>query len=263
MSSLCLYNVMMMQIDHIRSNCQVPVNPIRQEIHSLGVNRYLLFSPESTTISFDCTSERKQVNTFEGQLYMTMVKDCPIAHTMGHTFSYTTSVHLQRDIVYLPTLYKIEKWLDDDTLSAALEENIISRMDEMLTSGLSDIDNFEDGIPLNTLIDRIRHRSSRIVMWYLAILQHVVAILAALYISYKLGLQFKEKLLPLTMKLPTCIRRRPTRYNRYLASKMFPSGEFLNWEVEVKCLGWLLCRLEPLWLRFSNLGGYYYWCLSM
>ena len=50
-SSLCLYNVMMMQIDHIRSNCHVFVNPIRQEIHSLGVNRYLLFSPESTNVS--------------------------------------------------------------------------------------------------------------------------------------------------------------------------------------------------------------------
>ena len=143
-----------------------------------------------------------------------MVKDCPIAHTMGHTFSYTTSVHLQRDIVYLPTLYKIDKLLDDDTLSSTLEENTISCMDEMLTSGVSDIDNFEDEIPINTLINRIRSRLSRIVTWYLAILQHIVAVLATLYILYKLGLQFKEKLLPLTIKyLPTCIRRRPTRYN--------------------------------------------------
>ena len=120
LTSLCLYNIMMIQLEHIRQNCQILVSPIRQEIHT------------PTSISFDCTSNRKQVKTFEGQLYLTMIPECPIAHTMGFTFSYTTNVLLRHDIVYLPTLYKIDKWFGDDSLSSELEENTVAKMNELL-----------------------------------------------------------------------------------------------------------------------------------
>ena len=211
------------------------------------------------------TSDQKQVERFERQLYLTIIKDCPIAHTMGPTFSYTTSVHLQQDIVYLPNLYKIDKWFNDDSLSSKLEENTLSRMNQILTSGLSDIDKFEDGIPLNTLIERIRHRSTRIASWYLAILQHIVAVLASLYILYKLYLQFQQKVIiiiiyQLNIYLHVSVGGLLCTI-WYWSSKMFLSGGFLNRELTVKCLGRLLCRLGPLWLRYSNLGVNY-WCLS-
>ena len=214
LTSLCLYNVMMMQLDHIRQNCQVLVSPVKQEIHPLGVNRYLLFSPTPTSISFDCSSNRKQVKTFEGQLYLTMIKDCPIAYTMGFTFSYTNNVYLQREIVYLPTLYQIDKWFKDDSLSSELEENTISRMNTLLKSGLATFDNANDGIPLDVLIERIQNRSETIISWCLTILQQIIAILAAIYFGYKVWIQIKLKLLPQLRKYaPTCISRKPTRYN--------------------------------------------------
>ena len=186
LTSLCLYNVMMMQLDHIRQNCQILVSPIRQEIHSLGVNHYLLFSPTPTSISFDCTSNRKQVKTFEGQLYLTMIPDCPIAHTMGFSFSYTTNVLLKHDIVYLPTLYKIDKWFGDDSLSSELEENTVSRMNDLIDSGLANFDNVGDGVPLNALIHRIHHRSETLLSWCLTILQRIMAIIAVIYFGFKL-----------------------------------------------------------------------------
>ena len=214
LTSLCLYNVMMMQLEHIRQNCQILVSPTRQEIHSLRVNHYLLFSPTPTSISFDCTSNRKQVKTFEGQLYLTMIPECPIAHTMGFTFSYTTNVLLRHDIVYLPTLYKIDKWFGDDSLSSELEENTVAKMNELIVSGLANFDNARDGIPLKALLDRIHHRSETFISWCLTILQQVMAIIAVLYFGCKLYLQFEHKLFPLLRKyLPTCIHRGPTRYN--------------------------------------------------
>ena len=123
---------MMMQLEHVRQHCQILVRPIKQEIHPLGVNQYLLFSPVPTSISFDCSSNQKKVKTFEGQLYLTMIEDCPVAYTMGFTFLYTTSIYLQREVVYLPTLYKLDKWFGDDSLSSDMEENTISRMNELI-----------------------------------------------------------------------------------------------------------------------------------
>ena len=58
---------MMMQIDNVKENCPVVVKPLKQTIHSLGINRYVLFSPIPTTISFDCVTDGKQVKTFVGQ----------------------------------------------------------------------------------------------------------------------------------------------------------------------------------------------------
>ena len=82
---------------------------------------------------------------------------------MGYTFSYTTIVHLQHDMVYLPTLYKIDKWFDDDSLSSKLEENTLARMNDLLSSRLSDVKTIGDGIPLNALIERVRHWSKRLI----------------------------------------------------------------------------------------------------
>ena len=214
LTSLCLYNVMMMQLEYIRQNCQILVNPMRQEIHPLGVNHYLLFSPSPTSISYDCSSNRKQVKTFEGQLYLTMIEECPVAYTMGYTFTFTASVYLRRKIVYLPTLYKIDKWFADDSLSSELEENTLSHMNELLTAGLADFDNVKDGIPLIDLVERIQHRSKTFISWCFAILQQIMALIAAVYFSYKVWHQFKLKLLPIIRSfLPTCIRRKPTRYH--------------------------------------------------
>ena len=226
LTSLCLYNVMMMQLDHIRQNCHILVSPIRQEIYSLGVNHYLLFSPTPTSISFDCASNRKQVKTFEGQLYLTMISDCPIAHTMGFTFSYTTNVLLKHDIVYLPTLYKIDKWFGDDSLSSELEENTLSRMTDLIESGLAAFDNVSDGIPLNALIHRIHHRSETLFSWCLAILQRIMAVIAVMYFGFKLFLFLRVKIFPIIRRfLPTCIRRSPTRYNSVPVTPKYPSSE--------------------------------------
>ena len=214
LTSLCLYNVMMMQLDYNRQNCHILVSPIRQEIYSLGVNHYFLFSPTPTSISFDCASNRKQVKTFEGQLYLTMISDCPVAHTMGFTFSYTTNVLLKHDIVYLPTLYKIDKWFGDESLSSELEENTLSRMNELIEGGLSEFDNVRDGIPLNALIHQIHHRSETLLSWCLAILQHIMAVIAVIYFGFKFYLLVRLKISPIIRRyLPTCIRRGPTRYN--------------------------------------------------
>ena len=214
LTSLCLYNVMMMQLGHIRQNCKLIANPIVQEIYPLGVNRYLLFSPSPTSISFDCSSNRKQVKTFEGQLYLTMIKDCPVVYTMGFTFSYTSSIYLQREIVYLPTLYKIDKWFDDDSLSSELEENTMARMNDLITASLAEFDNARDGIPLNSLIEKIQHRSETFISLCITILQQVMAFLAAIYFSYKFWICFRLKLLPLIRKyLPACVRGKPARYN--------------------------------------------------
>ena len=115
---------------------------------------------------------------------------------MGFTFSYTSNVYLQREVVYLPTLYQIDKWFKDDSLSSELEENTMSRMNNLLLSGLANFDNANDGIPLNVLIEKIQNRSETIISWCLTILQQIIAILAAIYFGYKIWIQVKLKLLP-------------------------------------------------------------------
>ena len=208
-SSLCFYNAMMMQTRGIRENCPVTVKPMKQEIHSLGVNRYLLFSDEQTSISFDCTTNGKQVKTFVGQLYLTMKRNCPIAHSMGFTFSYTSSIYLQRDIVHLPVLYNLDDWLGDDGKSLGLEEDAISQLQDIMRKEFKDSSDFKDGVPLNLLLEKVHSRTKNLISWYMELVQHVVAAVAFVYFAYKTYLSFKHKILPLIQRyIPSCIRRK-------------------------------------------------------
>ena len=210
-SSLCLYNIMMMQLDNVKRNCPVLVKPLKQEIYSLGINRYILYSPVSTSISFDCTTDGKHVKPFVGQLFITMMKECPIAHTMGFTFSYTTSIYLQRDIVYLPTLYNLDKWFREEISSSDTGEKAVAQLTDLIQG---ELESSKDGIPLDILLERIQHRSTRLISWYLELLQHIIAVIALVYFIHKSYVTFKSKALP-TLKpyLPTCIRRGLNRHN--------------------------------------------------
>ena len=172
---------MMMQVDNVKKNCPVLVKPLKQEIHSLGINRYVLYSPISTSISFDCATDGKHVKTFVGQLFITMMKECPIAHTMGFTFSYTTSIYLQRDIVYLPTLYNLDKWFGKEISSSDSGEKAVTQLTDIIQGELEN--NSKDGIPLDILLERIQHRSKRLISWYLELLQHIIAVIAFVYFS--------------------------------------------------------------------------------
>ena len=205
---------MMMQVDNAKKNCPVIVKPLKQEIHSLGINRYVLYSPISTSILFDCVTDGKHVKTFVGQLFITMMKECPIAHTMGFTFSYTTSIYLQCDIVYLPTFYNLDKWFGEEILPTDSNEKAVSQLTDIIRGEFENSNNSKDGIPLEALLEWIQHRSKRLISWYLELLQHVIAAIAFVYFAHKSYVVLKLKVSPLLRNyVPTCIRHGLSRRN--------------------------------------------------
>ena len=90
----------------------------------------------------------------------------------------------------------------------------MAQLKDIMQVELEKLDNSKDGIPLNLLLERIQHRSKRLILWYLELLQHIIAVIAFVYFTHKSFLVFKHKILPLSKNyIPTCIRRGLSRRN--------------------------------------------------